>query len=125
VAFEDGTNAVTTEGFRNTWSLAAGGDYAVTEAATVRAGLQYEQSPARDAYRSTRIPDTNRLWGGIGASYAFGAQWALDVSYMHLFAKSGPINRDNEFAALGTSVHTIATTKTSSNVLGLGLRAYF
>lgn len=125
LVFEDATEAVTTEDFRNSWSLSAGGDYAVTQALTVRAGLLYETTPTRDAHRSTLIPDTNRLWAGLGASYAIGGGWAIDLSYMRFFSNSGPINRDNEFAALGTSVHTVATTRTSSNVLGLGLGARF
>lgn len=125
IEFEQSPAAVTTENFRDTWALSVGAEYAVSEALTVRTGLLYDQTPARDAYRSTRIPDTDRLWAGLGASYGFGGNWSVDISYMHMFTNTEPVTRDNEFAALATSVRTQAITHTSSNVLGLGLQARF
>jgi long-chain fatty acid transport protein len=123
--FEDETEAATVEDFRNTWGLAVGGDYRATQALTLRTGLIYEKTPTRDAHRSTRIPDTDRLWASIGASYAFSSNWSVDISYMHLFVNSAPVTRDNEFPALATSVETLGITHTSSNVVGLGLQARF
>lgn len=125
IIFEDNTETATTENFSNSWSVSAGGEFKVGNALSTRAGVEYDQTPTQDAYRSTRIPDTDRLWATIGASYLLSRTWRVDVSYAHLFSRTAPVNRDNEFPALFTSVTTKAITRTSSNVLGLALQARF
>jgi long-chain fatty acid transport protein len=35
----------------------------------VRAGVAYDNSPARDVTRTPRIPDSDRYWLSVGASY--------------------------------------------------------
>lgn len=125
LVFEDTTEAATVEDFRNVWGVSVGAQYVVDEAWTVRGGLEYDQSPSRDAYRSTRIPDADRIWAAVGATYRFSDRVAVDLSYVHMFVKSEPINRTNEFPLLVTTVETVGTTKTSSNVLGIGLRGSF
>lgn len=121
----DGTEPTTTENFRDTWSLALGAQWAPVAGWTLRGGMLYDQTPTRDQYRSTIIPDVDRLWASIGASYEFSDSLALDISFQHMFAKDGPINRTNSFPALGTTVQTTGTTETSSNVMALTLRVQF
>lgn len=123
--FEDGTEAASTEDFRNTWGVSIGGQYRVNEALTVRSGIEYDQTPTRDEFRSTRIPDADRIWLAVGASYEFAGAFSVDLSYVHMFANSEPINRVNAFPLVSTTIETVGTTKTSSNVLGLGLRGSF
>lgn len=122
----DGTQPTTTENFRDTWSLAIGAEWAVAPGWTLRGGMLYDQTPTRDQYRSTIIPDVDRLWASIGATYAISDRLALDVSYQHMFAKEGPINRLNDFTStLGVSVQTSGTTETSADIIGLTLRMQF
>lgn len=121
----DGTQPATTENFRDTWSVAIGAQWAVARGWILRTGMMYDQTPTRDQYRSTIIPDVDRLWASVGASYEISDSVALDFSYQHMFAKEGPINRTNSFPSLATTVQTTGTTETSADVLALTLRMQF
>ncbi len=121
----DGTQPTTTENFRDTWSVAIGAQWAVAPGWMLRTGMMYDRTPTRDQYRSTIIPDVDRLWASIGATYAISDSLALDFSYQHMFAKDGPINRTNSFPTLFTTVQTTGTTETSADIVGLSLRMQF
>ncbi len=121
----DGTQPTTTENFRDTWSLSLGAQWAVAPGWVLRGGMLYDRTPTRDQYRSTIIPDVDRLWASVGATYEISESVALDFSYQHMFAKEGPINRTNSFPALFTTVQTTGTTETSADIVGLTLRMQF
>ena len=123
--FADGSEAATTEDFRDTWGVSVGLQHQLNESWTLRTGIEYDKTPTRDAYRSTLIPDTDRLWTAVGATYNFSGRFSVDFSYAHMFANSEPINRVNAFPLVSTTVETVGKTKTSSNVLGFGLRSSF
>ncbi len=78
--------------YRNAWYASLGGEYKVNKNWTARAGLGFERSPITDTTRSVRLPDADRTWASIGATYNVDDQISFDVSYAHLFAKNGKIN---------------------------------
>lgn len=121
----DGTQPATTENFRDTWSLALGAQWSMAPGWKLRGGMLYDQTPTRDQYRSTIIPDVDRLWASIGATYEISDSLALDFSYQHMFAKEAPINRTNSFPSLGATVRTTGTTETSADIVGVTLRMQF
>jgi long-chain fatty acid transport protein len=105
--------------------VALGAEWAVARGWKLRAGMLYDRTPTRDQYRSTIIPDVDRVWASIGATYQISDTLALDASYQHMFAKEAPINRTNSFPALSTTVQTVGTTETSADIVGLTLRMQF
>lgn len=124
--FADGTEATVQENFRDSWGASIGAAARVAPGWTVRGGLAYDQSPTRDnESRSTAIPDVDRVWVALGASYDFNESLTLDISYEHMFENSGTINRTNSFPTLATTVQTRGETETSSDVLGITLRMKF
>ena len=85
--FESGRAPVASEQrWRDTWALALGAEYQATEALRLRAGVAYDQSPARDTTRTPRIPDTDRYWLSVGASYRVLGNVELTAAYTHIFA---------------------------------------
>lgn len=77
------------EKWRETWTISFGADYYLNENWTLRAGVAYDQSPVRNKYhRTIRIPDSNRTWVSLGASYTT-ENWQFDAGYAHLFMKNG------------------------------------
>jgi long-chain fatty acid transport protein len=82
---------VSEQNWRDTWSLALGAEYQATEALRLRAGVAYDQSPARDAYRTPRIPDSDRYWLSIGASYRVLQNVELTAAYTHIFADDAKV----------------------------------
>ncbi len=76
------------------WSYSLGGEYDVTPRLTVRAGVTYEESPIQDATsRLIQLPDSNRVWFGLGASYKWSEKTTLNVSYLHVELEESRFDR--------------------------------
>jgi long-chain fatty acid transport protein len=72
------------------WFFSVGGEYDYTPALTLRGGVAYELSPEDSAEkRFTIIPDNNRIWLNVGASYRWNDWLTFDVAYAHLFVQDG------------------------------------
>lgn len=81
--------------WKDAWTFALGQDYYLNDNWTLRVGTAYDQSPSRDnAYRTNRIPDTNRVWLSAGASYITGNH-QFDFGYAHLFMEHGRTRNSN------------------------------
>ena len=74
------------------WFFSLGAEYQWNERLALRAGVGYEKSPITDLVRTPRLPDNDRTWVSVGASYNVTKKLALDFAYSHLFVKSTPIN---------------------------------
>jgi long-chain fatty acid transport protein len=68
-----------------------GFDYKLNDQLTLRAGLAYEESPIDTEIRSTRLPDNDRIWASVGASYQWNNKLSFDLAYTHIFAKETDI----------------------------------
>ncbi len=92
VDFESGRAPVVSEqNWRDTWALALGAEYQATDALRLRGGVAYDQSPARDTTRTPRIPDTDRYWLSVGASYRVLGNVELTAAYTHIFADDAKV----------------------------------
>lgn len=75
------------------WFFSVGGEYDYSSRLTLRSGVAYEISPINDASkRLVQIPDNNRVWLSIGASYQWSDSITLDAAYSHIFIQDGGIN---------------------------------
>ncbi|MEM6665766.1 MAG: outer membrane protein transport protein [Pseudomonadota bacterium] len=77
------------------WYFAIGGEYQATDKLTVRGGVGYELTPVPDEMRTPRIPDEDRVWLSIGATYAPTDRLKLSAAYTYIFIDDGSINRAN------------------------------
>ena len=71
--------------WQDTWLFSNGADYKIYSAFTVRGGIAYETSPIDD--QSTRmavIPDTDRVWLSLGASWYATKDLQFDVGATYL-----------------------------------------
>lgn len=71
--------------WQDTWLFSVGADYRINDAFTIRGGLAYETSPIDD--QSTRmavIPDTDRVWLSLGASWYVTKDLQFDVGATYL-----------------------------------------
>ena len=71
--------------WKDTWLFSVGADYKINSAFTVRGGIAYETSPVDD--QSTRmavIPDTDRVWLSLGASWYATKDLQFDVGATYL-----------------------------------------
>ncbi|HZT19018.1 MAG TPA: outer membrane protein transport protein [Dongiaceae bacterium] len=129
VQFADGRpDTVIPEGYRNTWTANIGADYRWNDDLTLRAGFQFDETPTVDAFRSTGLPDGNRYWIAIGASYSFSGRASIDAAYAHAFFTDGAVDLGRTFyagtPAQGTFV-TKAVAASSADSVSLSFRYRF
>ncbi len=73
------------ENYRNTWNVSLGTEYYATNDIILRGGLGYDQTPVKNAYRNTQLPDNNRYVIALGGHYQASKTLGLDVGWNHLF----------------------------------------
>jgi long-chain fatty acid transport protein len=83
--------APTAFNWKDSWYFSAGAEFAYNDALTLRGGLAYEKSPVPDATRSVRVPDNDRTWVSLGASYQFSESMRANLAYSHVFIADGDV----------------------------------
>ncbi|QIG51041.1 hypothetical protein G5V57_26925 [Nordella sp. HKS 07] len=78
--------------YEDGWIFSLGADYNINNDLTFRAGLSYEITPTIDQARSMRLPDADRIWTSVGASYKYDERLSIDVGYTHLFVEDAPVD---------------------------------
>ncbi|WP_346350624.1 outer membrane protein transport protein [Oceanimonas sp. AH20CE76] len=72
------------EKFDNSWRVSAGLTHQLNDQWTLRGGLAYDQSPVPEATRSISIPDVDRTWYTLGATYAVSQNLSVDAAFAFL-----------------------------------------
>jgi long-chain fatty acid transport protein len=78
--------------YEDGWFYSIGAEYNLLPTLTLRAGLGFEQSPITDRERTPRIPDADRTWVSVGASYQVTPKLSFDLAYTHVFVDDANIN---------------------------------
>ncbi|MBI4807978.1 MAG: outer membrane protein transport protein [Nitrosomonadales bacterium] len=113
----NGSNVQTVqENWKNTWRFALGATHHYSDQWLARVGVAYDQTPVPDAYRTARIPDSDRTWLTIGGQYKPSPSGTIDFGYAHLFMKDVTI-ADNQ-AAAGRG-NLVGTYSSSVNILSV------
>ncbi len=118
---DDGTLLTSTpQRYDNSYFVSLGASYRLTDKLTVRGGAAYDKSPVSNAYRTARVPDQDRTWLAVGASYKLLDYATLDAGYAHIFVLD---SRINEVSPTGD----VLTGRYSNRVdiLSLGTRLTF
>lgn len=82
---------VITSNWDDTWFLAVGATWRANDRWVLRTGVAYDQTPVGDTFRTPRVPDEDRIWFSLGASYKVAAGASLDIGYTRLFLDSAAI----------------------------------
>jgi long-chain fatty acid transport protein len=78
--------------YRDGWFFSGGAEYVWTDRLTVRGGAGYEISPVTDQVRTPLVPDNNRVWASVGASWKVFKGLHFDVAYSHIWVQDTSIN---------------------------------
>lgn len=117
--------------WRNTWFGSIGADYRYNCEWTARAGVAFDETPTRNAYRDPRIPDSNRYWLNIGATYKWNRCFSFDATYSHIFFEDTKVDvtQFSGVSAISTvplEVNNIhANYSGSADIFGLAVRYNF
>ena len=68
-----------------------GAEYDFMDRWTVRAGVAFEESPITTENRTPRLPDSDRVWASIGATYKWNDRLSFDLAYTHIFVRDSRI----------------------------------
>ncbi len=100
--------------FKNGWMVSLGGEYRATKDITLRAGLASERAPIDDTNRRPSLPEGDRFWTSVGASWNFSASDRIDFGYSHIFVKNGNVSVANG------PIFYNGTTKGHADLISLG-----
>ncbi|MGB8038640.1 MAG: OmpP1/FadL family transporter [Pseudolabrys sp.] len=78
--------------YRDGWFFSGGAEYIWTDRLTVRAGAGYEISPVTDQVRTPLVPDNNRVWASLGASWKVFKGVHFDLAYSHIWVQDTSVN---------------------------------
>lgn len=122
-----GPRSISKQDYKDTWSLHGAVEYDVKPDLTIRIGTAYDETPTRDAYRTTRVPDGDRMWTTAGLTWR-GRSVDVNLSYAHVSVTKEKISRtDTLFAGspAATNIHTDARSTGSVNVVAVSLTRRF
>jgi long-chain fatty acid transport protein len=78
--------------YRDGWFFSGGAEYIWTDRMTVRGGIGYEISPVTDQVRTPVVPDNDRFWASVGATWQVIKGVHFDVAYSHVWVRDPAIN---------------------------------
>ncbi|UMM03874.1 outer membrane protein transport protein [Vibrio campbellii] len=124
--FPDKSDLIKSENWEDNYRFAVGTTYTLDQKWTLRSGVAYDMSAVDDKYRTTTIPETDRLWLSVGAGYEWSKNLTLDAGFTYIFAKDAPISEprdasDNEAAGFGGAFEGEVT----GNVWLIGVQANY
>lgn len=124
---DTGTFTTDTQNYKNTFGFALGAHYKVNNKLTLKAGVQYDESPTQDGFRTTRIPDGDRRWIAAGASYQLNDAWALDIAAAYVDVKEEAINLSDTvpIGAASTTFNVNGKTEGDVGIVSAALRYKF
>lgn len=120
------------EQFNNNSRLSLGVSYDVIDALTLRAGIAYDES-ASVSHPSISIPDTDRAWYTLGATYRFTPNLSVDLAYAHLRGSKNSFSESQTLGAQALQNGAVAVqsavgdfkVKARANLYGLNVNYKF
>lgn len=113
-------NSSKEENWDNNMRYGLGLTYVHNDTWTFRGGVAYDQTPVSDQYRTPRIPDEDRKWLAIGASYKYSDNITLDAGYTHIFVSDPSLNDTDK-----TGYTLKGNYNASVDILGMQMRWLF
>ncbi|NNM59242.1 MAG: transporter [Legionellales bacterium] len=107
------------QNFHNTWRIATGVNYRMTDYWMWRLGFGIDQDPTSDEDRNVRLPDGDRYDVAVGAHYQATKTLGFDAGWTHLFIADGVVNSGQTVGQQFTYVN--GTTDNTANIYGLQL----
>jgi long-chain fatty acid transport protein len=103
----------------NFYSL--GGEWDLSPAWTLRAGIAKDESPTNDTYRTPRLPDKDRKIFTIGATWNVSDAFSVDAAYMRINVDDPTIN--NIHSSSGSTLN--GTFKAHADLFGIAAQYRF
>lgn len=124
--FPEKSDLIKLENWKDNYRFAFGTTYQYDAKLALRAGVAYDLAAVSDKYRTATIPETDRTWLSLGASYAATPQLTLDTGFTYIFAKDASINEPRDASDMMSSMIGGAFNgNVSGNVWLVGVQANY
>ncbi|KHT48042.1 outer membrane protein transport protein [Vibrio sinaloensis] len=126
-SFNDGkSDLIKSENWEDNYRFAIGTTYQLNNSLALRSGIAYDTSAVSDKNRTATIPETDRTWLSLGATYEVTPTLTLDAGFTYIMAKDAKIQEprddsDETAAAIGGKFEG----ETTGNVWLIGLQANY
>lgn len=86
--------------WQDSYFAAVGAEYTLNERWKLRGGVAYDESPTSIEHRTPRLPDANRLFYSVGATWAMSDAFDLNFAYTRIEPRDPKVNTRTD-AGLG------------------------
>lgn len=118
-------STISPRNYENSYAIRLGGQYATTDALTLRAGAYFDKTPVQAGYLSAETPDSDRIGLSAGLSYKFSDNFNLDLSFLYINGKERTQTAE-DISSAGTQADVIAGKfKTQVYIPGIGISYKF
>jgi long-chain fatty acid transport protein len=132
VVLAPGGDIVQPEDWDDSWRYSVGAEFALNDQWTLRAGYEYDETPAQDIL-TPRVPDEDRDWLALGFTWRpYLSPLAIDFAYTHIFIDDYNIDDKEPFTsdlleALSGQENDLGSTLTGkyeadANIYSIGFR---
>jgi long-chain fatty acid transport protein len=105
--------------WHDSWLYSVGVEHDFNQKLTLRSGVAFEKSPIQNATeRLIQVPDSDRWWASVGATYKWSEKFTFDFAYTHIFFDDAPFVRQN----LGESVTLTGEAKQSADIISFSMK---
>ena len=109
------------ENWKDSYKYSVGLDYMLNDKWTLRGGVALDETPIPEEFRTARLPDDDRNWLSLGASYQPNDKLSFNIGYAHLF-----ISDDIFFDQTGSTGDRVAGTfEADADILGFEIGYVF
>ena len=99
VVLAPGGDIVQPEDWDDSWRYSVGAEFALNEQWTLRAGYEYDETPAQDIL-TPRVPDEDRNWLALGFTWKpYLSPLSVDFAFTHIFIDDYDINDKEPFTS--------------------------
>ena len=122
-----GSKTVKIENWQDNYRLALGATYQLDPKLALRTGIAYDTSAVSDKNRTITIPETDRTWLSLGASYDLTKNFTLDGGLTYILAKDAPITESRGYASDDTAQALAGqfVGETKGNIWLIGVQASY
>ncbi len=111
-------------GWSGTHFASLGGEFDLSDAFTLRAGVGADKTPTNDTHRTPRLPDNDRMLYSVGATWNVSESLSVDLAYQYISIDSPTVNLPVEAAAGNTST-LVGSYTGHANLFGVSMQYRF
>lgn len=128
-AFTGRAQVDTFEHWDDATRVAVGMEYTPCDKYKLRFGLAWDETPVPNEFRTARVPDSDRIWVGVGLGFALSKNMWVDLGYAHIFFEDADLDDRGPFRAQTTTLVSDARANgkfsTNVNIAGAQFRWTF